>query len=471
MPKLKLTKTAADAAQPKPVVYELRDTTVPGFLLKVTPAGRKVFMIAYVAHNGQRRKPAIGRFGEMTVEQARLVAQDWLAEVRKGKDPSLERREARLAPTVKELFERFMTEYSEPRNKASTVRGNRGYGKAHIIPQLGNLKAADVKRSDIANLMTRLMTRPGAANRVFGIIRKMFNMAEIWGIRPDGSNPCRHVPTFPRRRRTRLITDVELRQLYAYLDKAEAEGLEHPFLILAVRLQFEFASRMSEILLLEWAWVDLENRRIAWPDSKTGEMSKPISAAAYYLLANAPRLEDSPYVCPSVFDPQLPMSKHTYYGGWVRILERAGLAHVGTHGIRHRSATDIANSGVPIKVGMALTAHKTVTQFMEYVHTEDDQVRAAAEVVASRRVALLGHTPAASPPPPQHQAAFVPPPANVEPLVVPEQIALNLEQGSAGSRASVSGYQPYRHRNGENRDIPPGTKRAGATKKEISNAA
>jgi hypothetical protein len=63
--------------------------------------------------------------------------------------------------------------------------------------------------------------------------------------------------------------------------------------------------------------------------------------------------------------------------------------HVGTHGIRHRATTEIANSGVPVKVGMQLTAHKTVTQFMRYVHTEDDPVRAAAETVASRRLVVL----------------------------------------------------------------------------------
>ena len=63
---------------------------------------------------------------------------------------------------------------------------------------------------------------------------------------------------------------------------------------------------------------------------------------------------------------------------------------VGTHGIRHRSATDIANSGVPLKVGMALTAHKTVAMFMRYVHTEDDPVRQAAELVATRRQTITG---------------------------------------------------------------------------------
>lgn len=144
MPKIKLTKTAVDAATPQERDYELRDTTIPGFLVKVTPTGRKIFMVAYVAHNRQRRKPAIGRYGEITVEQARGIAQDWLAEVRRGVDPSAERATARQAPTVKELFDRFITDYSESRNKPSTVESNRGYGRRYIIPMLGQLKVPDV---------------------------------------------------------------------------------------------------------------------------------------------------------------------------------------------------------------------------------------------------------------------------------------------------------------------------------------
>jgi Arm DNA-binding domain len=74
MPKMKLTKTAVDAAVPQRRDYELRDTAVPGFLMKVTPTGRKIFMLQYRTNSGARRKPAIGRFGELTVEQARSIA-------------------------------------------------------------------------------------------------------------------------------------------------------------------------------------------------------------------------------------------------------------------------------------------------------------------------------------------------------------------------------------------------------------
>jgi integrase len=161
--------------------------------------------------------------------------------------------------------------------------------------------------------------------------------------------------------------------------------LENYVIPLAIRLQFEFAGRRSEIVTLEWDWVDLANRRVVWPDSKTGGMSKPMSEEAYRLLSTAPRLEGNPYVLPSPRHPGKHLTTGEYYGGWSRALKAADAAHVGTHGIRHRSATDIANSGIPVKVGMALTAHKTVVMFMRYVHTEDGPVRQAAELVANRR--------------------------------------------------------------------------------------
>ena len=128
---------------------------------------------------------------------------------------------------------------------------------------------------------------------------------------------------------------------------------------------------------------------MVWPDSKTGGMSKPIGEEAYRLLSTAPRPDGSLYVLPSPRNPMKHLTTGEYYNGWSRALKAAGVTHVGTHGIRHRSATDIANSGIPVKVGMMLTAHKTVAMFMRYVHTEDGPVRQAAELVANRRKTIV----------------------------------------------------------------------------------
>ncbi len=315
-------------------------------------------MLQYRTNAGERRKPALGQFGELTVEQARFMAQAWLAEVRKGGDPSAAKAAARKAPTMKEYCATFMEDYSKKRNKPSTQRGYQGVIDRCIIPIMGRMKVQDVKR-------------------------------------PDGTNPCRHVPMYPPGKETRLIVDDELVLLFRYLEKMEAgelelEKTENYVIPLAIRLQFEFSGRRSEICPLEWDWLDFERRRVVWPDSKTGGISKPMSEEAHRLLSTAPRREGCPYVLPSPNDPAKHLTHGEYYGGWCRVLKAAGVPHIGTHGIRHRAATDIANSGVPTKVGMALTGHKTVAMFMHYVHTEDKPVRDAADLVASRRLAITG---------------------------------------------------------------------------------
>lgn len=440
----KLTKSVVDGAQATDKDYELRDTIVPGFLCKVTASGRKVFMLQYRTNLGERRKPKIGLFGELTVDQARSIAQDWLADVRKGSDPSAAKQAGRQAPTVKELCSQFIEEYSKTRNKPSTVATYQDQIDRYIVPKLGRIKVPELTRLDVTAMMRDMVKISATANRVLACLRKMLNMAEVWGYRPDGSNPCRHVPKYRESGETRYITDEELARLYAYLERADAEGLEHPTLTLAIRLQFEFSARMSEIRMLQWDWIDFDSRRVVWPDSKTGSISKPMSEAAHQLLSNADRIEGSSYVCPSIYDKEIPLPEGTYYNSWRRILQRAKVPHVGTHGIRHRAATDIANSGVPVKVGMALTAHKTVSMFMRYVHTEDDPVRAAAEKVAARRQETVGS------------------------VVVTSSATKEATGGGGATPTSLGNYRPYRHRKAPTRAVPPGTKRASATPESVA---
>lgn|GEM_PF-56018 len=150
MAKIKLTKSAVDAAQAQAQAVELRDTLVPGFLCKVTPAGRKVFMLQYRTNAGERRKPALGQYGELTVEQARSLAQEWLAQVRRGGDPAADKAAARKAPTVSELCKKFMEDYSKLRNKPSTQRG---YPSERMQLALFRALPSDMAPRDAQDLM------------------------------------------------------------------------------------------------------------------------------------------------------------------------------------------------------------------------------------------------------------------------------------------------------------------------------
>ena len=149
-------------------------------------------MLQYRTPNGERRKPSLGVFGQLTVDQARKLAQEHLAAVRAGENPSQERQEARGAPTVKELSERFMTEYSEARNKPSSVRTNRLNLGVHVLPAFGRMKVAELERPDVAALIGRMRDTPAAANHTLSLLRKMF----IW----RNSGAC------DRTARTRAVT-------------------------------------------------------------------------------------------------------------------------------------------------------------------------------------------------------------------------------------------------------------------------
>ena len=103
---------------------------------------------------------------------------------------------------------------------------------------------------------------------------------------------------------------------------------------------------------------------------------------------------------------------------------------------------------------MQLTAHKTVTQFMRYVHVEDDPVRAAAETVSlHRRVVLSGQ---------RHALEPVSEPLTEQPTnLLGEFVAMRagFEDACCVSKANSGNYRPFRHRSGANRAVPPGTKR------------
>ena len=83
--------------------------------------------VQYRTLAGVRRKPKIGFFGELTVEQARDIAKEWLAEVRAGADPSSSRIAARAAPAIAEFIKRFMNDYAIVHNKPRTVKDKQGY--------------------------------------------------------------------------------------------------------------------------------------------------------------------------------------------------------------------------------------------------------------------------------------------------------------------------------------------------------
>jgi hypothetical protein len=232
----RLSKRTVDALQPSEKDYFAWDEDLHGFGLRVWPSGRKVYLIQYRDSGGRTRRKSLGKHGVVTAEDARGNARDMLAGVAHGQNPSEEARRKRVAPTVEELCDRFMADYVPSRCKASTQKEYRRNIDLFIKPKLARLKVADVERSDIADLHHLHRNIPYQANRTLGVLSVMFTQAEVWGLRPEGSNPCRHVKKYEEKKRERYLSPEELARLGQTLTELEASGEEPLPAINAIRL-------------------------------------------------------------------------------------------------------------------------------------------------------------------------------------------------------------------------------------------
>lgn len=206
MPKAKLTKRLLDASEPKTTEYELRDTEITGFLCKVSPSGRKTYMLQYRNADGRRRKPAIGLVGELTVDQARNIAQRWLSEVREGKDPSQRKKERRRSVTVREFARLYLEKQLFVRVKPSTYKMYEFHMKKYIIPQIGDLKVDAFAKRDMKMFIEHYSSIPGAAYISRNFLHGMFTWAENCGVREEDTHPCKGVPLPLKSKKPRLRT-------------------------------------------------------------------------------------------------------------------------------------------------------------------------------------------------------------------------------------------------------------------------
>lgn len=149
--------------------------------------------------DGRKRLLALGTYGALTLDQARVLARSELAKVETGAaDPLAERQRAARSETVKDLCEAYLERHAV--QKKSAAEDQRRIDR-HILPAWGGIKASAIKRADVAALHTRVGKRaPYEANRLLALISKMFALARRWGFVPeDHINPARDVDRFRER--------------------------------------------------------------------------------------------------------------------------------------------------------------------------------------------------------------------------------------------------------------------------------
>ncbi|WP_098412531.1 site-specific integrase [Thioclava sp. ES.031] len=380
----KLTKRAVDALLPRESDYFVWDTEIKGFGLRVLRSGAKTYQAQY-RKGGRTRRVSLGRHGNITADQARLKAREVMGLVAKGDNPAEKISQHRRAPTVAALCDRFMAAHVEERCKPRTQKEYKRALELFIKPALGAFKVVDVERKDISELHHKFRHIPYQANRTLGVLSKMFNLAEVWGLRPDGSNPCRHVPKYREQKRERYLTGAELQRLGSTLSTVEAEGSETPYIVAAFRLLLLTGCRLNEIQTLKWEYIT--PRGIELPDSKTGARRIPLPDVARDVLTALPRVPGNPYVIVGKVEGRYATD---FQHPWRRIRDRAGLPDVRIHDLRHTYASNAVSSGMPIQMVGRLLGHTQLQTTMRYAHLADDPVNRAAEENAAQLSAAIG---------------------------------------------------------------------------------
>lgn len=373
----KITKRSVDALTPRDRDYFVWDALLKGFGVRVLPSGRKTYIVQYRA-GGRSRRIKLGVHGAVTPDEARTLARQALGGIAAGENPAEDRLKDRRAANVAALCDRFLAQHVAHHCKASTQREYERACELFIKPRIGRHRIQDIERRDVADLHFSLRSKPYQANRVLGVLSKMFNLAEIWGLRPDGSNPTRHVQRYPECKRERFLAPEEISRLWQVLDDAVTEGSETVHVAAAFKLLLLTGCRLGEIQFARWSYV--RGNRLFLPDAKTGPRPVLLSQPTLDVLARIPRLPDNEFIIAgaapgqAITDLQRP---------WGRLRAAAGLDDVRIHDLRHTYASLAAMSGLSLPMIGKLLGHTQPQTTARYAHLADHAAQQAATDVGT----------------------------------------------------------------------------------------
>jgi len=362
MTTVKLTKTIIDKEQPGDDDKIIWDSIISGFGMKIAPTGRKTFILKYTTKDGRQRKPTIGKFGDITLEQARTKAQVWKGQIADGNDPAADRGSRQSSYTLNDYAKDY---FSCAQKKASTLHTDQTNYRNHVEKTLGRKSLRNLNQSDILAWFRKLEGTPGVANRTLSLLGAMLNEAERQGLRDTNSNPVSKIKRYPSSKRQRYLSREELGRLGAVLDEIEAKQFMNPSIVPAVRLLLFTGARKSEILGLKWDWIDWDQRVIRLPDSKTGARDVPLSSLSIEVLKSLPRNEGNPYVLPGRMpgDHLKGLTKAFH-----KILEMAEIEDFRIHDLRHTNASHGAMAGIPLQMISKSLGHSKIQSTERYAH-------------------------------------------------------------------------------------------------------
>jgi len=380
--KARITKRLIDSLElPERGRLNVFDTSLSGFGISVFPSGTRSFFVMYGPSN-RRRRMTLGKYGPLTVDRARAMAQAKLGDIVEGADPLNTREERRRVPT----FGKWVDEYLEGvRRRKKRPDGDEGYlGQARKL--WGSRPLDSITRREVKAAMeriasqaaTRAAKRAGGestatghttANRWLASVRSCFQHALRDGLVPE--NPAWGIGQFREAPpRARVLTDEEYAKVVEVIDAIPEPSVRAAFLLL-----LDTGARKSEVLRASWADMDLGAGLWRIPSPKSGHPQVvPLATSTVQLLEGLERM--GPWVVPGR-DP----AKHraALTRPWKRVRAQAKLDDVTIHDLRRTFGLHVAKRA-GLHVASKLLRHSSIKVTEDvYAPLGLDELREAVE--------------------------------------------------------------------------------------------
>ncbi len=345
------------------------DTKMRGLGVSITSNGAYSFVV-YRWVNGKPERVTLGRFPDLSVEQARRKAETINAAIAQGQNPNDQRRADRAEMTLEELFTEYLERYAKL-HKRSWKKDQEQFHRHLSIWR--HRKLSTIHKTDIQKLHHDIGRDSGqyAANRLLALCSTLFNKAAEFGVW-DKSNPAQGIKKFREFSRDRFLQANELPRFFEAL-AAEPNEIIRDYIIMALLT----GARCSNLLAMRWEQIDLARREWRIPQTKNGTPQIiTLTEEAAFLLQQRQAVATSDYVFPSTgCEGHLREPKK----GWQRILKNAHIENLRIHDLRRTLGSWQARTGASLAIIGKSLNHKSPQATAIYARLDLDPVRASVE--------------------------------------------------------------------------------------------
>lgn len=414
---MKITESIANNLIQKSKPYDIRDTEIKGFLIRVQESGTATYVLAYRNSSNKNRRYKIGNVGEITAAKARGIALNLKLEIASRKDPieekRLKRREAnaRRKNTFEAFFSGRYTRYIKSNHKDSSGTIER---LSKFSDRWGKLPLEEIDLkllNSYRNERLEYGISASTINRDLNCVRGLFRVAEeeevitsnpfkkLKPLKVDKNPITRHLNT---EEETRLIKALCERQQKLVNERKTANQWRENrnsvlmmdiadfkysnYLMPLVLVALKTGLRRSELLSLNWQNVVFQNENnyihVQGINSKNSHSRNvPLNDSVTKILKDWKTFcDEGPIQSNLVFpNPNTGLRMNEIGSAWNRILKNANISNFRFHDLRHSFASKLAVRGVDLNAIRELLGHSDIAMTLRYAHLSPNHLKASVE--------------------------------------------------------------------------------------------